>query len=179
MWSRYLVVCYHAAKSILDDFKTTEVSLGQTKIKRVAIVQFRMNKCCGYCGCSFKFKTRLYATEVTNVIEAGVLRAVLLLWYDKLQSTMRPRFLAKWTWCQTDISSKWNGMTGEFGKLLRPADAKKFLSCLDFKPAGLQTSSWMWNERRWRVQTRLHWGFQVWMKCKAECHQEISDDLCH
>ena len=49
-----LGVCYYAAKSILDELETTEFSLGQTKIERVAIIQFRMNKCCGYCGCSFQ-----------------------------------------------------------------------------------------------------------------------------
>ena len=41
-------VCYHAAKNILDKLEATEVSLGKTKIKRVAIIQFRLNKCCGY-----------------------------------------------------------------------------------------------------------------------------------
>ena len=55
----------------MDKLETAEFGLGQTKIKRGAIIQFRMNKCCGYCGCSFQIKIRLYATEVTNVIEAG------------------------------------------------------------------------------------------------------------
>ena len=67
-------VCYHATRSILDELETTEFSLGQTKIKRAAIihfVNFKMNKCCGYCGCSFQIKIRPYATKVTNVIEAG------------------------------------------------------------------------------------------------------------
>ena len=58
-------------KSILDELETTEFSLAQTKIKRVAIIKFRMNKCCSYCGCSFQIKMRPCATEVTNVIEAG------------------------------------------------------------------------------------------------------------
>ena len=35
-------VCWHAIKSILDELETTEISAGQTKIKRVAIIQFRM-----------------------------------------------------------------------------------------------------------------------------------------
>ena len=43
-----LGVFYHAAKSILDELETTEFSLGQTKIRRVAIIQFRMNKCCSF-----------------------------------------------------------------------------------------------------------------------------------
>ena len=55
-------------------------------------------------------------------------------------------------WCQTDISSKWKRMTGKFGKLLWPASEKKFRCLLDLKPAGLQTSSWIWNKRHWRVQ---------------------------
>ena len=37
-------VCCHAAKSILDELETIEFSLGQTKMKTVAIIQFRMNK---------------------------------------------------------------------------------------------------------------------------------------
>ena len=37
----------------------------------VVIIKFRMNKCCGDCGCSFQIKIRSYAMEVTNVIEAG------------------------------------------------------------------------------------------------------------
>ena len=59
-------VCYHVAKSILDELETTEFSLGEGKIKRVAIIQFRMNKCCGYCGCRFQIKVRPYATEFTS-----------------------------------------------------------------------------------------------------------------
>ena len=39
-------VCYHTTKSILDELETTKFSLGQIKIKRVAIIQFGMNKCC-------------------------------------------------------------------------------------------------------------------------------------
>ena len=38
-------VCYHAAESILDELETTKFILGKTK--RVAIIQFRMNRCCG------------------------------------------------------------------------------------------------------------------------------------
>ena len=49
-------VCYHATKSILDELETPESKLGESKIKLVEIIQFRMNKCYGYCGCSFKFK---------------------------------------------------------------------------------------------------------------------------
>ena len=36
-------VCYHTAKSILDELETIKFSLGQTKIKRVAIIQFGVN----------------------------------------------------------------------------------------------------------------------------------------
>ena len=36
-------VCCHAAKSALDELETTEFSFGQTKIGRVAIIQFGMN----------------------------------------------------------------------------------------------------------------------------------------
>ena len=32
----------------------------------------------------------------------------------------------KVTWCQINIRSKWETMTGKFGKLLWPADGKKF-----------------------------------------------------
>ena len=46
-------VCYHVAKSILDELETTEFSLGLTQIKRATIIQFRINKCCGYRGCRF------------------------------------------------------------------------------------------------------------------------------
>ena len=35
-------VCYHATKSILDELETIEFSLGQSKIKRVAVIQLRM-----------------------------------------------------------------------------------------------------------------------------------------
>ena len=51
-----LGVCYHADKSILDELETTEFRLGQTKINRVAIIKFIMNKCCGHRGCSFQIK---------------------------------------------------------------------------------------------------------------------------
>ena len=40
-------VCYHVAKSILDELEATEFSLGQAKRERVAIIHFRINKCCG------------------------------------------------------------------------------------------------------------------------------------
>ena len=60
-------VWYHVAKSILDELVTTDFSLGQTTMKRAAIIQFRMTKCCVYCGSSFQIKTRSHATEVTNV----------------------------------------------------------------------------------------------------------------
>ena len=42
-------VCYHMAKSILDELETTKFRLGQIKIERVAMIYIRMNKCCGYC----------------------------------------------------------------------------------------------------------------------------------
>ena len=41
-------VCNNTAKSILDLLETTKFRLGQTKIERVAMIQLRMNKCCGY-----------------------------------------------------------------------------------------------------------------------------------
>ena len=31
---------------------------------RVAIIQFRMNKCCGYCGCNFQIKIRPYYHKI-------------------------------------------------------------------------------------------------------------------
>ena len=40
-------VCYHEAKSIPEELETTEFCLGQIKIERTAIIQFRMNKRCG------------------------------------------------------------------------------------------------------------------------------------
>ena len=69
-------VCYNATKSILDELEMTEFSLEsrlerERERERVATIQFRMSKCCGYCGCSFQIKTRSYATEVRNVIAAG------------------------------------------------------------------------------------------------------------
>ena len=51
-----LGVYYNANKSILDELETIEFRLGQTKLERVAIIQFRMNKCCSHCGCSFQIK---------------------------------------------------------------------------------------------------------------------------
>ena len=64
-----LSVYYHADKSIFSELETTEFNLGQTKIEGVAIIQFKMNKCCGHSGCRFQIKIRPYATEVTNAIE--------------------------------------------------------------------------------------------------------------
>ena len=90
-----LGVCYHAAKSMLNELEMTEFSLGQTKIKSVAIFQFRMHKCCGYCGCGFQIKIRSYATEITKVIEAGFTGSRNMIVIDKLEATMKPIFLAK------------------------------------------------------------------------------------
>ena len=63
-------VRYYTGKSILDMLETPEFSLGETKIKWVAIIQFRMNKYFSYCGYRFQNNIQPYATEVTNVIEA-------------------------------------------------------------------------------------------------------------
>ena len=59
----------------LDELDVTEFSVGQTKIKRVAKIQFIMNKGCGYCGCSFQIKIKPYVTEVTSVIESDFTEA--------------------------------------------------------------------------------------------------------
>ena len=107
----------------MDLLETTKFRLGQTKIKRVAIIQFRMNKCCGYCGCSFQIKIRPYATQVTNVIEAGFTEGGNLIVIG--QVNYETEISGKVNWYQTNIRSKWKRMTGKFGKLLWPADEKK------------------------------------------------------
>ena len=118
-------VCYHTAESILDELETTKFRLGQTKIERVAIIQFRMNECCGYCGCSFQIKIRPYATEVTNVIEAGFTEGRNLIVIGQVRVNDEAEISGKVNCCETNIRSKWKGMTGKFRKLLWPADEKK------------------------------------------------------
>ena len=88
-------VCYHTVKSILDELDTTKFRLGQTKIETVAIIQLGMNKCCGYCGCSFQIKIRPYATEVTNVIEAGFTDGRNLIVIGQVSVKYGTRFLVK------------------------------------------------------------------------------------
>ena len=105
-------VCYHAVKSILDELETTEFSLGQAKIKRVAIIQFRIIKCCGFCGCSFQINIRPYATEVTNVTEAGFTKNRNLIVIGQVRVDYETEILGKVNWCQNNIRSKWKRMTG-------------------------------------------------------------------
>ena len=120
-------VCYHVAKSISDELEMTDFSLGQTKIEGVAIIQFTMNKCCGYCGCNFIIKVRPYATEVMNVIEAGLTEGRNLIVIGQVRVDYETEIPGKVNWCQTDIRSKWKRMNGKFGKLLWPADEKNFI----------------------------------------------------
>ena len=80
----------------MDELETTKFCLGQTKIEIVAIIQFRMNKCSGYCGRSFQIKIRPYATEVTNVSEADLTELRNLIMIEQVRvNYMKPRFLAK------------------------------------------------------------------------------------
>ena len=97
-----------------------EFNLGQTKIDRVAIIKFKMNKYCGYGGCSFQIKI------LPNVIEVGFTegRYLILLGQDRVDyETESP---SKVNWCQTNTRRKWKRMTGKSGKLLWPAGEKKF-----------------------------------------------------
>ena len=119
-------VCCNAASSISDELEMTKFRLGQTKIERVAIIQFRMNKYCGYCGSSFQIKIRSYATEVTNVIKAGFTEGRNLIVIGQVRVNYETEISGKVNWCQTNIKSKWKRMTGKFGKLLRTAYQKKF-----------------------------------------------------
>ena len=60
-----LGVCYHAADNTLDELETAEFSIVRTKIKRVAVIQFRMHVCC---WSSFQVMIRPYASKVPNVM---------------------------------------------------------------------------------------------------------------
>ena len=40
-------ICDHMIESMLDVLETHEFGLGESKIKRVAIIQFKMSKQCG------------------------------------------------------------------------------------------------------------------------------------
>ena len=97
--------CYHAAKIILDELETTEFSLKQTKIERIAIIQFRVNKWCGYCGCSFQIKMRSYATEVANVIEAGFTEGKNLVVIGQIRVYYETEIRGKVNRCETNIRS--------------------------------------------------------------------------
>ena len=119
-------VDYHAAKGILDEWQTTDFSLGQTKIKRVTIIQFRMSKYGGFRGCSFQIKIRPYATEVTNVIEAGFTEGRNLIVIGQTRVVYETEIHGKVNWYQTNIRSTWKRMTGKFGKQLWRADEKTF-----------------------------------------------------
>ena len=66
----------------------TEFSLGQTKVKRVAIIQLRMNKCRVYCGCSFQTTIKLHATEVTNMTEQGLTDGINQIVIAKVRSRL-------------------------------------------------------------------------------------------
>ena len=64
--------CDHGAESILDLLETPEFSLGETKIKLVAVIKLRMNKCCGYWWMQFSNQyIRPRPTTVASVNEAG------------------------------------------------------------------------------------------------------------
>ena len=99
-------VCYHTAKSILDLLETTKFSLGQIKIRRVAIIQFIMSKCCGSCGCSFPIKIGPYATKVTNAIETGFTEGRNLIVIGQVKADYETKIPGKVNWCQTNIRSK-------------------------------------------------------------------------
>ena len=99
-------VCYYTAKSILDELETTEFSLGQTMIKRVAIIQFRMDKCCGDCGCRFQIKIWPYATGVMNVIEADFTEGRNLIMIGQVRVNYETEISGKVNRCQTNIRSK-------------------------------------------------------------------------
>ena len=86
--------------------ETIKFSLGQIKIERVAIIQFRMNKCSGYCGCSFEIQIRPYATEVTNVTEAGFTEGRNLIVIEQVETDYETEIAGKMNWCQTNIRSK-------------------------------------------------------------------------
>ena len=94
-------VCCQTAESIRDELETTNFSLGPTKISRVATIQFRMNKCYGYCGCSFKIQIKPYAMEVTNVIEAGFTEARNLIVIGQVRVNYETKISGKVNWYQT------------------------------------------------------------------------------
>ena len=80
----------------LDELETTEFSLGQAKLERVAIVQLRVNKCCGW---SFQIKIRLYATEITNVIEASFTESRNLIVIGQIRVDYETAIPGKVNWC--------------------------------------------------------------------------------
>ena len=77
-----------------------------------------MNKYFGYCGCSFQIKIRSYATDVTNVVEAGFTEGRNPIVIRQVKVGYETEIPGKVHWCQTDIRSNWKRMTGKFGKLL-------------------------------------------------------------
>ena len=65
----------------------------------------------------FQIKIRLYATEVTNVIEAGFTEGRNLIAVRQIRIDYETEIPGKVNWCQTNIRNKCKRMTGKLGKL--------------------------------------------------------------
>ena len=70
-----------------------------------------MNRCCGYCGCSFQIKIRPYTTEVTDVREAGFTQGRNLIVIGQLGVDYETKIIDKVNCSQTNIRSKRKRMT--------------------------------------------------------------------
>ena len=96
--------------------------LRESRIKQLAIIQFRMSKCCGYRRCNFQIKIKPCATMVTNVIAAGFTEGRNLIVIKQVRIDYETEIPGKVNWCQTNTRSKQKWMTFEFGKLLWSAN---------------------------------------------------------
>ena len=94
-------ICDQAVKRILIVLEMPELSLGENKKKQVAIIQFRMNKCCGYFGCNFQIKNRPFTTRVTNVIEAGFTEGRNLTVISQIRVDYETEIPGEVNWYQT------------------------------------------------------------------------------